>query len=204
MSESKIKRKAIKIAMLGDSQVGKTAICNSFMNIDFSDTNLSTIGTEKLECQMKIKNGEEIKVIIWDTAGQERFRSISIKTIKTVQGVIVVFDVTNKKSFENVVNWLNEINENFSNISIILFGNKCDTNPQIWQVTREEAEKFAMDRKLKYFETSAKTKMNIQEGFENIVNAAYDKFEGSKGIQLNNVNKHQDNGCCGGKKKNKN
>ena len=74
MSESKIKRKAIKIAMLGDSQVGKTAICNSFMNIDFSDTNLSTIGTEKLECQMKIKNGEEIKVIIWDTAGQERFR----------------------------------------------------------------------------------------------------------------------------------
>jgi small GTP-binding protein len=203
MSESKIKRKAIKIAMLGDSQVGKTAICNSFMNIDFSDTTLSTIGTEKLECQMKIKNGEEIKVIIWDTAGQERFRSISLKTIKTVQGVIVVFDLMNKKSFENVVNWLNQINDNFQNISIILFGNKCDVDEEKWMVTREEAQKFADANKLKYFETSAKIKKNIQEGFENIVNTAYEKFEGSKGIKLGDVNKQEDNGCCSGKKKRK-
>ena len=152
---------------------------------------------------MKIKNGEEIKVIIWDTAGQERFRSISLKTIKTVQGVIVVFDLMNKKSFENVVNWLNQINDNFQNISIILFGNKCDVDEEKWMVTREEAQKFADANKLKYFETSAKIKKNIQEGFENIVNTAYEKFEGSKGIKLGDVNKQEDNGCCSGKKKRK-
>ena len=61
MSEEKIKRNAIKIAMLGDSMVGKTAICNTFMNIEFNDSNLSTIGVEKLESQLTLKNGEEIK-----------------------------------------------------------------------------------------------------------------------------------------------
>ena len=142
MAEKKIKRNAIKIAMLGDSMVGKTAICNTFMNIEFNDNNLSTIGMEKLESQMTLNNGEEIKLIIWDTAGQERFRSIALKSIKTAQGVVIVFDLTQKKSFLNVVNWLKEINEKLNNVCIVLFGNKCDIDEDKWEVSKDEVMKF--------------------------------------------------------------
>ena len=204
MSEEKIKRNAIKIAMLGDSMVGKTAICNTFMNIEFNDSNLSTIGVEKLESQLTLKNGEEIKLIIWDTAGQERFRSVALKSIKTAQGVVIVFDLTKKSTFNNVVNWLKQINDNLnSNVSLVLFGNKCDIEEGKWEVNKEEVLKFAKIKGLPYFETSAKTNINIKEGFENVANAAYEKLEGNKNnnekkIELDNKQRQSEGGCCGG------
>ena len=200
MAEKKIKRNAIKIAMLGDSMVGKTAICNTFMNIEFNDNNLSTIGMEKLESQMTLKNGEEIKLIIWDTAGQERFRSIALRSIKTAQGVVIVFDLTQKKTFLNVVNWLKEINEKLNDVCIVLFGNKCDIDEDKWEVSKDEVMKFVEKNKLTYFETSAKEDINIQEGFKNVVNAAYEKYEGTtSGIQLdNNIETKKKSKCCGG------
>ena len=204
MSEEKIKRNAIKIAMLGDSMVGKTAICNTFMNIEFNDSNLSTIGVEKLESQLTLKNGEEIKLIIWDTAGQERFRSVALKSIKTAQGVVIVFDLTKKSTFNNVVNWLKQINDNLnSNVSLVLFGNKCDIEEGKWEVNKEEVLKFAKIKGLPYFETSAKSNINIKEGFENVANAAYEKLEGNKNnnekkIELDNKQRQSEGGCCGG------
>ena len=204
MSEGKIKRNAIKIAMLGDSQVGKTAICNTFMNIEFNESNLSTIGVEKLESQLTLKNGEEIKLILWDTAGQERFRSIALKSIKTAQGVVIVFDLTKKSSFDNVVNWLKQVNENLnSNVSLVLFGNKCDINEDKWEVKKDDVLKFARSKNLTYFETSAKINKNIKEGFENVANAAYEKLEGNKNdqdknIQLDKQKTKKKGGCCGG------
>ena len=200
MAEKKIKRNAIKIAMLGDSMVGKTAICNTFMNIEFNDNNLSTIGMEKLESQMTLKNGEEIKLIIWDTAGQERFRSIALKSIKTAQGVVIVFDLTQKRTFLNVVNWLKEINEKLNDVCIVLFGNKCDIDEDKWEVSKDEVMKFVEKNKLTYFETSAKEDINIQEGFKNVVNAAYEKYEGTtSGIQLDkNIETKKKLKCCGG------
>ena len=200
MKENKIKRNAIKIAMLGDSKVGKTAICQTFMNIEFCENNLSTIGIEKLESSIKLRNGEEIKLILWDTAGQERFLSIALNLIKTAQGVAVVFDFVNRQSFENVTKWLNEIKENLNNVCVVLFGNKCDLPEEEWKVKREEAQKFAEERKINFFETSAKINKGIREGFEDVVNAAYDKFEGSTGgIQLDkNAGKNPNKKCCGG------
>lgn len=198
MTENKIKRNVIKIGMLGDSKVGKTAICNTFMNIEFEDNNLSTIGMEKLESQIKLKNGEEIKLVIWDTAGQERFHSIALKTIRTVQGVVVVFDFTCKKSFENVTKWLEEIKENLNNACIILFGNKCDKDQNLWEVSLEEAKSFAEEKNLPFFETSAKLNKGIKEGFESIANIAYEKYEGSIGIELKKNNKKPNRRCCGG------
>ena len=202
MSEGKIKRNAIKIAMLGDSMVGKTAICNTFMNIEFNDNNLSTIGLEKLESQITLKNGEEIKLIIWDTAGQERFRSIALKSIKTAQGVVIVFDLTKKTTFDNVVNWLKQINDNLSsNVSLVLFGNKCDIEEEKWEISKDEILKFAKIKNLPYFETSAKTNINIKEGFESVVNAAYEKLEGNKNnnniqIDSKNTKKEKKKGWC--------
>ena len=204
MAEDQIKRKCIKLAMLGDSQVGKTAICQSLLNLEFNDNALSTIGSDKLETPMKMKNGEDIKLVIYDTAGQERFRSIALKSIKHVQGVVVVFDVNFRPSYNNVVNWLKIIKDNYKSVCIVLFGNKIDKKEDERQVTKEEAEKFAAENKLKYFEASAKLKIGITEGFDYIGNLAYEKYEGSAGIQLGDFKKkkkEEDGGCCGGGRK---
>ena len=126
MNGENISITTIKIGLLGDSSVGKTAICNSFLNMEFSSDIISTIGLEKLETKFKLDDGNTIKLILWDTAGQERFRSIALKSIKAVQGIVIVFDLTNKKSFENINLWLEIIKENFQNPCLVLFGNKAD------------------------------------------------------------------------------
>ena len=185
MSEQKIKRKVIRISMLGDSTVGKTSIINAFLNVEFNNTLLSNIGIEKTETKMKMKDGNEMKLIIWDTAGQERFHSISTGTIKNAQGIVVSFDVTNKKTFLNVKNWLEDIRETNDKIPIVLFGNKCDLIERR-QVEEEEAQEFAKSNNLTYFETSAKENINIKDGFKKIAQEAYEKSGGSLGMQLNN------------------
>lgn len=204
MTDNKISVKAIKVALLGDSTVGKTAICNSLMNIEFSQDMLSTIGSDKLETKFPLKNGTEIKLILWDTAGQERFRSVALKAIKAVQGIVIVFDVTLKKSFQNIDLWLEEIKNNFNNPSLVLFGNKVDMDKEKWEVTKEEAEQYAKKMNLQYFETSAKTKKGLNEGFSYIVNESYNKLGGGdNGIKIDEEEWETVNGCFGKKKRRK-
>ena len=166
---------------------------------------LSTIGSDKLETKFNLKNGNEIKLILWDTAGQERFRSVALKAIKAVQGIVLVFDVTKKSSFDNIGSWLEEIKENLQNPCLILFGNKIDLGKEKWQVSTEEAKAYAEKMKLPYYETSAKTKQGIQEGFSYIVNETYEKVEGKidDNIDLGKKTTKEKSGCFG-KKKNKN
>ena len=142
MKEDNIKRRVIKIGMLGDSAVGKTAICQTYMNIEFTGEVLSTIGVDKLESLVTLKNGKEIKLILWDTAGQERFHSVALKSIKTVHGVAIVFDLTKKESFNNVSSWLDDIKENLNDVSIVIFGNKCNLDKSMWEVKKEEIKKL--------------------------------------------------------------
>ena len=200
--EKKIKRKAIKIAMLGDSLVGKTSICTVFKDNIYKEEILSTIGQDKFETKITLKNGEEIKLSIFDTAGQERFHAIAVKAIRMVQGVVIVFDITNRQTFESVIHWLEEIENNFNKVSIVLFGNKVDVDPKLRVITEEEARKFAEEKKLPYFETSAKINMNIKEGFSRVVNDAYDMYEKTQdGINLKNQKKGGKINCCGGGQK---
>jgi len=203
MTES-INLSAIKIALLGDSTVGKTAICNSFMKLEFSQDMLSTIGQEKIERKYNLKNGKEIKLVIWDTAGQERFHSIAIKALKSAQGVIIVYDVTKKETFDHVNNWLETIKEEMPEPNLILFGNKIDLENR--EVSFEEAEKYANKNNLKYFETSAKLNKGINEGFEYIINDSYKKAEDKANknnivITNKNIGKKKEKGGCFGKKK---
>ena len=193
-----IKRKAIKLSLLGDQNVGKTCICGAFLGLDFIGDTLSTIGKDKMEAVMKMEDGEEMKLVIWDTAGQERFQSIALSSIKNSQGIIVVFDVTSKKSFSNVIRWLEQIYEKTNSVVIVLFGNKCDMEER--EVSKEEAEKFAKEHNLSYFETSAKTKININEGFSKVANEAYIKFGNKTGIDLEDRKKPGGRGCCGKEK----
>ena len=177
--EKKIEIKAIRIGLLGDSKVGKSAICHSFMNLEFDfGSNLTTIGSDRFETKIQLKNKKEIKLILWDTDGQERFRSAAFKTIKSVHGIALVFDVTSKESFSNISLWLDDIKDNFDNPCIVLFGNKIDIEKEKWEVTPEEIKKLVEEKKLTYFETSAKEKLGINEGFNHVANEAYVKLGG--------------------------
>ena len=161
---------------MGDSAVGKSSIIQSFLNLEFAAEYMTNIGAEKFERKLCLKNGKEVKLILFDTAGQERFRSIALKTAKSVHGVIIAFDVTDINSFNNLEGWLQEIKEKCSEgIGIFLFANKVDIENRR-KVSREEIEAFAKAKDLEYFEISAKNKIGIDEGFSYIANKAYNKI----------------------------
>ena len=153
----------IKIGLLGDEKVGKTSIINSFFDIEFKEDYINTIGNDRFKKMQHLDDGEEVKLTIWDTAGQERFLSMSLKTVRFVEGIILVFDATNRKSLYNIKGWLSEIKENFNNQIIILFGNKVDVDKEKWSLNEKEIESFAKKKNLEYFEISAKNRKGIKE-----------------------------------------
>ena len=154
--------------------------------------------SDRIEKNIKLKNNEDIKIVLMDTSGQERFRSVAISRVKRVHGVILVFDVTEKHSFYNLDEWLDVIKENIKNPFIILFGNKTDLPKEKWQVTQEEIDKFAQERELTYFETS--TKKGIMEGISYMANEIYDKilekYEGNIIIKEKDVIKQKKKSAC--------
>ena len=147
-SNKQVTVKAIKLGLLGDSRVGKTAICDSLLNLEFSEESIGTIGNVKLDTIFKLKDGNSIKLILWDSAGQERFRSVAMGALKAVKGIVLVFDITSHESFENINMWLKQINDHCNNPCLVLFGNKIDLDQSLRQVTPEEIKKFC---KLYYF-----------------------------------------------------
>ena len=165
----------VKIGLLGDEKVGKTSICHSFVNLDLPEDYITTIGYEKFEKKELLNNGKEVRLIIWDSGGQERFRSSIISTLRHVEEIIIVFDVTNRKSFDDIENWLEIIKERFNDPVIILFGNKVDVKKEEWKVTEEEINLFCTKKKLKYFGTSAKNNNGIKEGFSYLANIIFER-----------------------------
>ena len=194
MSESNLKRDVIKLSLLGNQAVGKTTLRNVFLKLDYNENSLSTVGVNKADTVLKLDDGNEIKLVIWDTAGQERFHSISLSTVKNSQGVILVFDVTNRQSFEDLNIWLDGIKDSTDKVSVILFGNKCDMENRT--VTKDEAKKFAKDHKIPYIETSAKQNINITEGFEQVAKDAYKKYGNTNGVNLKKKKKKKKGGLC--------
>jgi small GTP-binding protein len=204
MSGNEIKMKIIRLALLGDSAVGKTSIISTFLNYEFNEDFISTIGWDKRKKTIKLENGKKIDLSIWDTAGQERFHSVALKVIRKAQGIVVVFDLTKKGTFDNVVNWLDIIKDNFNEVTIVLFGNKCDCE-SLREVTTEEATEFAQKKNIPYFETSAKNNINIEEGFSKIANEVFKRHNKiEKAITLDSKGKNRDEkSCCLGRKSKK-
>ena len=204
MSANDIKMTIIRLALLGDGAVGKTSIINRFMNLEFREEFISTIGWDKMTTKVKLENGEEMKLSIWDTAGQERFHASAFKVVRKSQGIALVFDLTQKKTFDGIANWLEVIKDNFNNVSIVLLGNKCDCKEKR-EVTEEDTKKMIERFKLPYFETSAKENINITEAIQKLANDVYKKANKSiDGIILKKNKKKDDNGCCGGGKSEQN
>lgn len=161
-----------KLLVIGDAGVGKSAILLRFADNTFSDSYINTIGVD-FKIQNVEVNGERVKLQIWDTAGQERFRTITSTYYRGTNGIIVVYDVTSAQSFQNVKKWLLEISDNDCNsVPKVLVGNKTDLRRE---VPREEAEKFAKSKKIKYFESSAKLDQGIWDIFYHLTELGLDK-----------------------------
>ena len=156
--------RTFKFIVIGSSGVGKTAILKRLIDDVFTGESQSTIGVEFLATTLDVE-GQSAKLQIWDTAGQERFRSIAKAYFRSAIGVILVFDLTDRKSFDDLNQWLNDIHALCDpNAVVTLIGNKLDLTDQR-TITSSEAEAFAQLHQLVYLETSALGGDNIQEAF---------------------------------------
>ena len=125
MIENNTNSKSLKIGILGDSKVGKTDIRNAFFGFEFNSS-LVTTAFDKIKKNIILDNGQEIKIHFWDTPGTERHREIVLKSLRDVQGIAFVFDVTHEESLDYINSLLEEKKKNFPNQSLVLLGNKID------------------------------------------------------------------------------
>eukprot|EP00914_Ancora_sagittata_P029735 GHVO01058953.1.p1 GENE.GHVO01058953.1~~GHVO01058953.1.p1 ORF type:complete len:222 (+),score=35.97 GHVO01058953.1:46-666(+) len=153
-----------KLLLIGDSGVGKTCVLFRFSEDAFNSTFISTIGIDFKIRTIELE-GKKIKLQIWDTAGQERFRTITTAYYRGAMGIMLVYDITNEKSFYNIRTWIRNIEEHASNdVEKMILGNKCDMNDRR-QVSKEKGEALAVEYGVKFLETSAKASINVEEGF---------------------------------------
>ena len=200
MAEMEKVDKTLKIIILGSSEVGKTCILNRYFHNEFKENLLSTIGIDFNTKFFKFEN-HKIKANYIDTAGQEKFRAISINYLKGTDGVILVFDLTNKETFDLLETWIKEFeNTNKSDVSKVLIGNKSDLEEQR-QVTTEDAVNFAKTLNCKYYEASAKTGKNVNEALDEIARTAFTNITNNEervdSIVLDgNLKKNKGKKCC--------
>ncbi|MCJ8736943.1 hypothetical protein PDJAM_G00018200 [Pangasius djambal] len=178
-----------KLLLIGDSGVGKTCVLFRFSDDAFNTTFISTIGID-----FKIKtvelNGKRIKLQIWDTAGQERFHTITTSYYRGAMGILLVYDITNAKSFENISKWLRNIEEHANeDVERMLLGNKCDME-DMRVVSKAKGEQIASEHNIRFFETSAKANINIEKAFitlaEDILQKTPGKEPTSENVDINN------------------
>ncbi|KAG2456564.1 RB39A protein, partial [Polypterus senegalus] len=167
-----------RLIVIGDSTVGKSCLLRRFTEGKFTDVSDPTVGVDFFARLVEIEPGKRIKLQLWDTAGQERFRSITRSYYRNSVGGLLVFDLTNRRSFEHVKDWLDEAKMHVQPFKIVflLVGHKCDL-PSQRQVTREEAEKLALACGMKYIETSAKGATNVEESFTVLTRDIYERVK---------------------------
>ena len=153
-----------KYIIIGDSSVGKSNLLMKFANNKFTEDYQATIGVEFGAKNIEL-NDQIYRIQIWDTAGQENFRSITRAYYKNSVCAMVVYDITNRDSFEHVQNWIEDVrNQSPKTVLIILVGNKIDLEDQR-VVTYDEGNEFAMKNGIIFGETSAKSGVGIEEIF---------------------------------------
>ena len=172
-----MERQSINVILLGGLSVGKTNLLNTSLGYEFQNDCLSTIGLDKFINKMKI-NDKEYKVILWDTSGQERFRAISTNSIRRSQIIILVFDVTNIKSLEELNYWMKTIEDYKGGHCVIgIIGNKMDLFEKM-AVSEEEAKRFAEKYNCKLLLTSAKEDpKRFNQFIENLIIEYFDLYQ---------------------------
>ena len=164
-----------KLILVGDSYVGKTNILSKYIKDEFNLNTKSTVGVEFGTKILKIED-KIIKAQIWDTAGQERYKSITSTYYKGAKGAFIIYDITNRLTFESVDKWIQDLNLNSDkNITLLLIGNKKDLADKR-EVTTEEGEEKAKSFGLAFLETSALTGENIDKVFDYILKEVFTKI----------------------------
>ncbi|KAK9325443.1 ras family-domain-containing protein [Lipomyces orientalis] len=191
----------IKLLLIGDSGVGKSCLLLRFSEDSFTPSFITTIGID-----FKIRtidlDGKRIKMQIWDTAGQERFRTITTAYYRGAMGILLVYDVTDEKSFNNIRNWFSNVEQHASEgVNKLLIGNKCD-----WEekraVSTEQGKALANELGIPFIEASAKANINVEEAFVSLARQIKQRVDlASEPQQTNNIDissgtKSAGNGKC--------
>ena len=189
-----------QLLIIGNSIVGKTSILTKYTSKAYTESYVATVGLDFFTKDESI-DGKTIRIKIWDAAGQERYKAITKCFFQRAQGIIIVFDVTNKRSFDDLKMWIDSIKsqskltEDLENMPIILIGNKIDLPKRV--IDKETALNFAKEQNLEYYETSAKTGEGIDNAIKELVKKVMvyiNKKNGTDNLKLNeNSSKRK---CC--------
>eukprot|EP01005_Ploeotia_sp_CARIB1_P001355 NODE_293_length_1006_cov_809.797497_g286_i0.p1 GENE.NODE_293_length_1006_cov_809.797497_g286_i0~~NODE_293_length_1006_cov_809.797497_g286_i0.p1 ORF type:complete len:205 (-),score=37.41 NODE_293_length_1006_cov_809.797497_g286_i0:339-953(-) len=195
-----------KLLLIGDSGVGKSCLLLRFADDTYTESYISTIGVDFKIRTIEL-DGKTIKLQIWDTAGQERFRTITSSYYRGAHGIIVVYDVTDMESFNNVKTWLSEIDKYATdNVNKLLVGNKCDLVVKK-VVDFNTAKDFADSLGIPFLETSAKNATNVEQAFMTMsaeikrrIAAQQTPGGGNAGVRLPppgaRIDTKKKSGCC--------
>jgi len=160
---------SINIIELGNTTVGKTAYLIRNTENKFKPS-LSTVGIDTRKKRIELENGKKVNVKFYDTSGQERYHSLSANFIKNADGIVLMYDITNRESFDTISRWWNNILEHKEkDFPVILVGNKCDLEDER-KVQKEEGEKIAKEYNVKFYEASNKDGINVEESFRELIN----------------------------------
>ena len=204
----------LKYVIVGDAAVGKSNLLLRYTHGEFKEEYQLTIGVEFGSNNIIVDNNI-FRIQIWDTAGQENFRSITRSYYKNSACALIVYDITRRQSFENLINWIEDCkNSSPKTVFMVLIGNKCDLEKNR-EVSEEEGREFAEKYGMLFFETSAKTGKNVEEVFKESVKIIaqkikenyYDLENQSCGIKKGNEenivlgnsgkNSNEEKWCCG-------
>jgi small GTP-binding protein len=181
----------LKFIVIGDSSVGKSNIISKYKEDKFDEKGQPSIGVQFIAKNVVIEN-TTFRLQVWDTAGQETFRSMTRIYYKNSSCAFIVYDITEKESFNHVESWINECKKIApETVLLVLIGNKSDLN-ESREVSYEEGLKFAEKNKMLFFETSAKNGVNIENIFKksvenisnNIKEGKYDLTDDACGIKI--------------------
>lgn len=168
----------LKLLLIGDSAVGKSSLLLRFAEDSFNASFISTIGVDFKTRNVDL-DGDTVKLSIWDTAGQERFRTITAAYYRGANGIVLVYDITSEASFNSIRSWIRNIEEHASDsVCKVLVGNKADMEDKR-AVPTAKGQALAREFNIKFFETSAKADMNVEEAFLSIAREAKRKQDES-------------------------
>ncbi|GAA5874798.1 hypothetical protein JCM3774_003444 [Rhodotorula dairenensis] len=153
-----------KMLLIGDSGVGKSCLLLRFCDDAWTPSFITTIGIDFKIRTIEL-DGKRIKLQIWDTAGQERFRTITTAYYRGAMGILLVYDVTDERSFNNIRTWHANVEQHASEgVNKILIGNKCDWSDKK-VISEQQGQELADELGLRFLETSAKSNINVEEAF---------------------------------------
>ena len=152
----------LKLLVVGDSSVGKTNFVMRLINNEFSKNYMTTSGIDLKTTDIEIKN-KKIHIQLWDTAGQEKYKAITKNLFLKVMGALIIYDITNEASYNNLKSWVKLIKEECGkHMQLIILGNKSDLDAQR-KISKDEAINYAKEQKIDYIETSSKTGENVKK-----------------------------------------